>query len=93
VIWVAGLNNANGYSFARADLNVLHIPQLYMAGADDVYDAAPNTRQVYDLANQPKKLILLPSSLHGTDMISARADVERAQFIDAVLSFVRNPPK
>ncbi|MCP4920196.1 MAG: alpha/beta hydrolase [Proteobacteria bacterium] len=65
-----GLDTPPGWLFESGYDNVgaasqLDVPYLVMHGADDTYFPPDNARRVYDAANDPKRLVLVPGAGHA----------------------------
>jgi pimeloyl-ACP methyl ester carboxylesterase len=54
----------------RADARRLHVPALFAAAVDDSIAPAATVRSVYELVRSgPKRLIVLPGSAHGWQLL------------------------
>jgi dienelactone hydrolase len=88
VIWLAGLLSYNGYDFQQSDVAEVACPTLVIAGADDLYGAAPDARRLHEWLTAPKQLLVLDSAQHGTDIIDDGGPTAR-RLTDSMLRFVR----
>lgn len=68
VIWLAGVLSDSGYEFRRADVARVGCPTLVVSGADDLYGAGPDARQLHRWLTARKELLILDSAEHGTDI-------------------------
>src|SRR5919109_2224321 len=69
MIWVAGLLHTGSYYFERKDVRAITVPSLIMSGDRDAFEAARDARTLYRWIARPKRLLLLNSPEHGTDML------------------------
>jgi pimeloyl-ACP methyl ester carboxylesterase len=69
LVEIAGVNNASGYSFVRADFARVRCPTLFVSAENDPYGGAEAAQQWFRWANAPKRIELLPGREHGTDML------------------------
>lgn len=57
-------------------------PKLFLAGVDD-FDAADAAEDLYEVGNPPKRVEILPTGDHGTDLLSgSQAEVARRLVLD-----------
>jgi len=90
-IWIAGLTDASGYAFTRESVRQLRLPTLIVSARSDPYLAKESARRLSHWLGLPKRLLLLPSDLHGTDMLSADAPAElRGRLVSAIRAFVED---
>ena len=87
LIEIGGINNASGYSFDRRDLRSVRGRKLFVSSRHDIYGGASAARQWSAWAREPKRLVLLPGELHGTDMLDDRR--LRTRLIGLVVEFVQ----
>jgi esterase/lipase len=64
-------------------LTKLTYPKLFIASENDEW--SPATQQVYELAGEPKELLMFPGAQHGTDLFASGT---REQFLQALLDFL-----
>jgi pimeloyl-ACP methyl ester carboxylesterase len=88
VVEIAGINDASGYSFTRADLRRLEGAKLFVSASRDPYGAAAAARTWYRWARPPKRLAIVPSDLHGTDLLRPGEETRRALMV-LVRSFLQ----
>jgi alpha-beta hydrolase superfamily lysophospholipase len=69
-----------GIEIAAADLNT-DIPKLFITAENDPTVAASATRQLYDLAAEPKEWQTYPGDKHGTDLFETESGDEMQQRI------------
>jgi WD40 repeat protein len=71
-------------------------PKLFITAKDDFYLVVQDTNRMYDLAPEPKKLLLLAGSEHGTDLFQTRAGEELTgamlDFLDGLSSSAQIVP-
>jgi predicted alpha/beta hydrolase family esterase len=90
-IWIAGLTDASGYTFTRASVRKLGLPTLIISARSDPYLAEDSARHLSRWMGLPNRLLLLPSDLHGTDMLSADAPTKlRGRLVSAIGAFVED---
>jgi hypothetical protein len=88
-IWIAGLLDASGYRFTRASVRSVHVPTLIISARSDPYLAEDSARQLLRWMPPPKHLAIVPSDLHGTDMLGEDASVEvRRRLVTIITGFV-----
>jgi len=61
-----------GFEIEAADLNT-DIPKLFITAEDDPTVPASATRQLYDLAAEPKEWQTYPGDKHGTDLFETES--------------------
>jgi pimeloyl-ACP methyl ester carboxylesterase len=89
VVWVAGLVDASGYRFTRAGVRRVRVPALIVSARSDPYLADDSARRLFRWMLPPKTLLLLPSDLHGTDMLGPDAPPGVRQRLEsAITTFV-----
>ncbi len=87
LVEIAGINNASGYEFSRADLARIRCPKLFVSARNDPYGGAEDARAWFRWARRPKQIEILPGWEHGTDML--RPDQPTARpLTTTILSFV-----
>jgi dienelactone hydrolase len=69
LIEFAGIDNASGYSFDRAQIHRIPGLKVFLSARDDEYGGGLAARQWFGWASQPKRLALVPGSDHGTDLL------------------------
>src|SRR5689334_14487856 len=67
---LAGVNYMVGYTFAERDLRAFAGPKLFVSANHDPDDAQRTAREWYGWAQAPRRLALLDSRRHGTDMLA-----------------------
>jgi dienelactone hydrolase len=72
LISLAGVNHASTYSMDRADLQRIGGAKLFVCARRDPDGAADSARELSGWARAPKRMVLLDSDLHGTDMLDRR---------------------
>lgn len=77
LISLAGVNHISSYSMGRADIARIGGAKLFISGRDDPDGAADSARELSGWATAPKRLVLLDSDLHGTDMLDHRQRTAR----------------
>ena len=70
LISLAGVNYISTYTFTPDDLGRIGGAKLFVAGRDDDELVVRSARQWSTWARKPKRLVLLDSRLHGTDMLA-----------------------
>jgi hypothetical protein len=81
IVLIAGPN----YGSNMADAT---FPKLFIAGETDPW--AKDTKYSYNLASEPKTLLLFPNNgIHGANLFYSD---DREQFLNALLDFVNNLP-
>ena len=73
-----------GFEIESADLNI-DIPKLFITAENDPTVPADATRQLYDLASQPKEWQVYPGYVHGTDLFETESGDE---FQQRILEFI-----
>jgi alpha/beta superfamily hydrolase len=71
LISLAGVNYTADFSFDRGELRKLDGAKLFVSGDKDPFDAGRTAREWYGWARGPKRLAILESGRHGTDMLAA----------------------
>lgn len=71
-----GLNIPSGWMFEDPFDNLgtvaqLNVPYLITHGAEDTYIAPEHSKRVYEAANEPKELYLVPGGTHGGSHLDA----------------------
>lgn len=90
VVWIAGVLSASAYTFTKATVSRVTAPKLLVAGAGDPYGAAGDTELLSQWVTGPKRLLIVPSRWHGTDMLQpGRPRAVRERIESALLSFLR----
>lgn len=87
----AGLKAASRYSpeydLTPEMLHRIDAPKLFMAGESEP-EAADGARMLYAASNQPKRLALLPSAHHGTELVTAAEPDVMAEATKLILDFI-----
>lgn len=78
VISLSGPDEFKGLS-AKEDTAKISSPKLFIATQGDSY-AATSAQELYNIARQPKEILIFPGSEHGTDIFSGQkaAEVEKS---------------
>lgn len=87
VIWLAGVLDGNGYGFEEAGVAAVDCEILIASGDEDAFGAAEDAAILDDWAAPQSELLIVPSTLHGTDILlegGAEADALR----EAMLAYV-----
>jgi dienelactone hydrolase len=87
VVWLAGVLQNRGYHFQETDVSKIGCPILVISGDEDVYGAAGAARQLHDWATAPIDLLIIPSTRHGTDILTEDGS-NATRLVDAMLNFV-----
>ena len=69
---LAGVNHTSTYSMDRADVERIPGAKLFISARRDPDGAADSARELGGWARPPKRIVLLDSDLHGTDMLDHR---------------------
>ena len=72
LISLAGVNHLSTYSMDREDIGRITGAKLFVSARRDPDGAADSARELNGWARPPKRLVLLDSDLHGTDMLDHR---------------------
>jgi len=72
LISLAGVNHISTYSMDRAGIQRIGGAKLFVCARRDPDGAADSARELSGWAREPKRLVLLDSDLHGTDMLDRR---------------------
>ena len=72
LISLAGVNHISTYSLTRADVSRIGGAKLFVSGRRDA-DAAASAREFNGWARAPKRMVLLGTDYHGTDMFARTA--------------------
>ena len=93
LISLAGVNHISTYSMDRADVQRIGGAKLFVSGRRDPGGAADSARELHGWAREPKRLVLLDSDLHGTDMLDRRQRTARP-LTNLIVRFIREamPP-
>lgn len=74
-----------GFEIEAADLNT-DIPKLFITAENDPTVAASATRQLYDLAAEPKEWQTYPGDKHGTDLFETESkDAMQRRILEFIL--------
>ena len=74
-----------GFEIQSADLDT-DIPKLFITAENDKTVPASATRELYDLAAEPKEWQTYPGSAHGTDLFEGESGTELQQ---RILDFIQ----
>jgi dienelactone hydrolase len=69
LIEFAGINNASGYSFDRAQIDRIPGLKVFLSAREDVYGGGQAARQWFRWASPPRRLVFVPGDAHGTDLL------------------------
>jgi dienelactone hydrolase len=72
LISLAGVNHISTYSLDRQDVQRIGGAKLFVSARRDPDGAADSARELSGWARPPKRLVLVDSELHGTDMLDRR---------------------
>ena len=73
VISLAGVNHISTYSLTRADVRRIAGAKLFVSGGRDPDGAPASAREFNSWARPPKRMVLLDTDYHGTDMFARTA--------------------
>jgi hypothetical protein len=73
LISLAGVNHIDAYSLTRADVRRIGGAKLLVSGRRDADGAAASAREFNRWAGPPKRMVLLDTDYHGTDMFARTA--------------------
>jgi hypothetical protein len=92
LISLAGVNHISTYSMDRAGIARIGGAKLFISARRDL-DAVASARELHSWARQPKRLVLLDSDLHGTDLLDHRQRTARP-LTNLIVGFLRRamPP-
>jgi predicted alpha/beta hydrolase len=80
-----------GFEIEAADLNT-DIPKLFITAEDDPTVPASATRQLYDLAAEPKEWQTYPGDKHGTDLFeTASGEAMQQRILGFILGIASGP--
>jgi dienelactone hydrolase len=88
LISLAGVNHTSTYSMKRADIERITGAKLFVCARHDPDGAADSARELSGWARAPKRLVLLDSDLHGTDMLDRRQRTAKP-LINLMVRFLR----
>jgi alpha/beta superfamily hydrolase len=71
------------------ELDTLTLPKLFITGEDDFTTVVRDTKKMYELSPEPKKLVLLQAHEHGTDLFFTSVGQELST---TMLDFLRELP-
>jgi dienelactone hydrolase len=93
LISLAGVNHISTYSMDRAGIERIGGAKLFVSARRDPGGAAASARELHGWARAPKRLVLLDSDLHGTDMLDRRQATARP-LTELIVRFLREaaPP-
>lgn len=93
LISLAGVNHASTYSMDRADVQRIGGAKLFVCARRDPDGAADSARELSGWAREPKRMVLLDSDLHGTDMLDHRQATAKP-LTELIVRFLRGamPP-
>ncbi len=87
LIEFAGINHASGYDFTQREIRRIRGRKLFLSARADIYGGADSAREWYGWAAGPKRLLLVPGSDHGTDLLQSR-NPQRRRIESAITAFV-----
>jgi pimeloyl-ACP methyl ester carboxylesterase len=90
LITLGGVNFSAAFSFKREDLRAIAVPKLFVSARKDPFQAERSARLWYGWASGERRLALLPSSRHGTDML-APSQPTSGPLTRLIMSFLRGP--
>ena len=80
-----------GFEIEAADMNT-DIPKLFITAENDDTVSASKTRQLYDLATEPKEWQTYPGTAHGTDLFETESGEELQQrILEFILAVAAKP--
>jgi alpha-beta hydrolase superfamily lysophospholipase len=80
-----------GFEIEAADMNT-DIPKLFITAENDDTVSASKTRQLYDLAAEPKEWQTYPGTAHGTDLFETESGEELQQrILEFILAVAAKP--
>ncbi len=71
------------------ELNALTLPKLFITGEDDFPVVVRDTKKMYELSPEPKRLVLLQAHEHGTDLFFSSVGQELSA---TMLDFLKGLP-
>jgi alpha/beta superfamily hydrolase len=77
LISLAGVNYTAAFSFDRGELRKLEGAKLFVSGDNDPFNAGRTAREWYGWARGTKRLAILESGRHGTDMLASTQPTHR----------------
>lgn len=94
LISLAGVNHISSYSITRAQVASIPGAKLFVSGRRDGDGAAQSAREWDGWARSPKRLVLLDSDMHGTDMFAPSSGVG-PQLTKLIVGFLEQhaPPR
>jgi dienelactone hydrolase len=88
LISLAGVNHISTYSMDRDDIRRIGGAKLFVSARHDPDGAEDSARELSGWARAPKRLVLLDSDLHGTDMLDRRQRTAKP-LTDLMVRFLR----
>jgi predicted alpha/beta-hydrolase family hydrolase len=73
LISLAGVNHISAYSLTRADVRRIGGAKLFVSGRRDADGGAASAREFNRWARPPKRMVLLNTDYHGTDLFARTA--------------------
>lgn len=95
MVWVAGNTTSSwgGHHLTTAELAAIKTPLLIVVADHDPFGLFVDAHVFFDHATAPKRLVILHSTAHGTDMLIPGSDPALpGQFLQAVLTFLETLP-
>ena len=90
VLSLAAVNHISTYSLTRADVRRIGGAKLFVSGRRDPDGAVASARELNRWARPPKRMILLDTDYHGTDMFARTAGPGiGAQLTRLIVGFLR----
>lgn len=74
------------FQVSAAELVAITMPKLLIASEDDTIVPSAATQQMFDLAAEPKEMVVYPGSAHGVQLFATNAAAELRQ---RLLTFVK----
>ena len=95
LISLAGVNHINAYSLTPAGVRRIGGAKLFVSGRRDLDGAAASAREFNRWARPPKRMVLLDTDYHGTDMLRHHRSGIGGQLTKLIVRFLRAsmPPR
>jgi len=90
IVLLAGVNYQAAFSFHREDLARAPGAKLFVSGDHDPFAAERTAREWYGWAEEPKRLAILHSPRHGTDLLADTQPTSRP-LTALIVRFLRGP--
>jgi pimeloyl-ACP methyl ester carboxylesterase len=88
LLWVSGVEVGAGFVFSRRDVSRLEMPKLFMVGRDERAEFPESARHFFRWSTPPKKLVELPTSEHGLDMLNRDVVSVSREFRRTIVDFL-----